>query len=169
MTRRGFTIVELVITITIMGILMILAVVNVNASQVRARDDERKADVEAISSALETFYNVGYGASTEYSRYPATEVATSEATIRTQLRDVDLKSFTAPGADSVAASFVVATNTTQTTSGVTPQPTSSQYVYQPLTSDGSLCTANGDECRKYNLYYRLEADSIIYQLTSRNQ
>ena len=169
MTRRGFTIVELVITITIMGILMVLAVVNDNASQVRARDDERKADIAAIASALESFYNIGYDASTNYSRYPATDVLTSQTTIRAQLRDISFDSVTAPDAASVTDSFVAATNAVTTTSGVLPQPTISQYVYQPLTTAGTLCTTNGAECRKYNLYYRLENDNVIYQVTSRNQ
>ena len=53
MLRRGFTIVELIITITIMGILLVLAVVNVSGTQAQARDDERKADVESISLNLE--------------------------------------------------------------------------------------------------------------------
>lgn len=169
MTRRGFTIVELVITITIMGVLMILAVVNVNASQVRARDDERKADIGSITSALESFYTVGYNDSTNYSRYPATDMVASETTIRAQLRDISMDSVTAPGADSVTESFVAATNAVQTASGVLPQPSTSQYIYQPLTAAGTLCTTNGAECRKFNLYYRLEHDSIIYQVTSRNQ
>lgn len=38
MERRGFTIVELIITITIMGILLTLAVVNVGTTQLNARD-----------------------------------------------------------------------------------------------------------------------------------
>jgi len=59
MTRRGFTIVELIITITIMGILLTLAVVNVGSTQLKARDDKRVASVQAIGSYLDGFYSNG--------------------------------------------------------------------------------------------------------------
>lgn len=53
---RGFTIVELVIVIIIMGILLVLGVVNVTQSQASARDKEREADVNTIMKGLETRY-----------------------------------------------------------------------------------------------------------------
>ena len=167
--RRGFTIVELIITITIMGILMILAVVNVNASQTRARDDERKADVAAIASALESYYRVGTSSSTSYNRYPATTITASDTAIRAALRDANLTSFMAPNQTTTTATFIAATNAVQTITGVTPQPTINQYVYQPLDSSGALCTLAATECRKYNLYYRLENDNGVYKVTSKNQ
>jgi prepilin-type N-terminal cleavage/methylation domain-containing protein len=83
------------------------------------------------------------------------------------LEDTDPKSFLAPGTSDPYASFLIATNTTQTTTGVTPQPTISQYIYQPLDANGALCTDN--DCRKYNLYYRLEGDSTVYMVTSKSQ
>ena len=53
MTRRGFTIVELVITITIMGILLTVAIVNLNATQANGRDAERRGDVESLALNIE--------------------------------------------------------------------------------------------------------------------
>lgn len=170
MKWRGFTVVELIITITIMGILLTLGVVNLNATQVNGRDAERKGDVEAVLSNLESFYRTGTDTSTTLGRYPSTIITgTTIENVRTILRDVDEKSLTAPNASSVATSFLAATNATQTTAGVTPQPTIAQYVYQPLKSDGTLCTAEAQECRKFNLYYRLEADTTVYMVTSKNQ
>ena len=167
--RRGFTIVELIITITIMGILMILAVVNVNATQTRARDDERKADVAAIASALESYYRVGTSSSTSYNRYPATTITASETTIKAALRDANMNSFMAPSQTTVTTTFTAATNAVQTTNGILPQPTVNQYIYQPIDSSGALCTSSSTECRKYNLYYRLESDNGVYKVTSKNQ
>ena len=40
--RRGFTIVEIVIVMVIMGILLGLAVLNISSSQANTRDNERK-------------------------------------------------------------------------------------------------------------------------------
>ncbi len=171
MMRRGFTVVELLITITIMGILLILAVVNLTSSQVNGRDSERKGDIEAISSNLESYYNEGSDLTSNIGRYPSTALPNGGATTAQQmLRNIDTKSLIAPGASDVASSFIAATNTTQTTAGVAPQPTTSQYVYQPLQADGSLCTDDAaQECRKFNLYYRLESDNTVYMVTSKNQ
>ncbi len=174
MNRRGFTVVEMIITVTIMGILLLLAVVNVNTSQVKARDDERKADVAAIAANLEAFFNTGTDGTTSFGRYPSSALADSESSIKTALRDADMKSFLAPGETEVALSFVASTNTgtspsIQTTAGVLPQPTISQYVYQPIKTDGSICAPGNTDCRKFNIFYRLESDNTVYKITSKNQ
>lgn len=82
MNRRGFTVVEMIITVTIMGILLTLAVVSVNTSQVKARDDERKTDVAAIANYLEAFFNTGTNNTTNFGRYPTTGLIGPEATIK---------------------------------------------------------------------------------------
>ncbi|MGY4893591.1 MAG: type II secretion system protein [Candidatus Saccharimonadota bacterium] len=170
MMRRGFTVVELIITVTIMGILLTLAVVNLNTTQVGARDTERKEDVAALATNLEAFFKTGTDTSTVLGTYPSTGLTVSgETSVRSYLRDIDFKSVTAPGASSVAAGFVSATNNSQTATGVLPQPTISQYVYQPIQANGSLCTSDAQECRKFNIFYRLEADNAVYMLTSKNQ
>ena len=88
MLRRGFTVVEIIITITIMGILLTLAVVNLTASQVNGRDAERKGDIEALSTNLETFYRNGTDASPTVGRYPSTAITASESALRAALRGV---------------------------------------------------------------------------------
>lgn len=172
MKWRGFTIVELIITITIMGILLVLVVVNVNSSQIRSRDDERKADIAAIQNALETFYTTGMdneaapGGSTLPGTYPAVELFTTDQSMLAALRDIDKKSLTPPNATEPA--LLLATNATQTATGVLPQPTISQYVYQPIDSSGNRCYF-GSVCRKFNLYYRLEGETGVQMVMSRNQ
>lgn len=172
MLKRGFTMVEIVIVIAIMGVLLTLAVASISTAQANSRDAERKADVDALSSNLESFYRTGSTGAGSTGRYPSTVITTNEATLRSLLRDIDLKAVTAPNAASVVTSFVAATNEVQTVSGVTPQPTIGQYVYQPLQVNGSgwsLCTAETQECRKYNIYYRLETNSSVQMATSKSQ
>lgn len=170
MVRRGFTVVEIIITVTIMGILLVLAVVNLNATQVKARDDERVADVEAIASAFETYYQRGTLLA-EPGTYPSTLTSSaSNNTIRTNIdNDISLQSLLAPGINDPTKSLISATNTVQTTAGVSPQPTFDQYVYQPIRADGALCTSSVQVCRKFNIYYRLEEDDTVYQFMSRSQ
>lgn len=169
MTRRGFTIVELIITITIMGILLTLAVVNVGTTQAKARDDARKSDIESIASNLESFYISGTDNSTDFARYPSLGLIGNTTIIKTSLRDADINSFLPPGTTDVTQTFLAATNADQTTTGVTPNPTKDQYVYQPIKSDGTLCMSGDIDCRKYNLFYRLETDNTVYRYTSKNQ
>jgi prepilin-type N-terminal cleavage/methylation domain-containing protein len=57
--RRGFTIVEIVIVMVIMGVLIGLAVLNISSTQANARDNERKTDAENIARGLETRYKEG--------------------------------------------------------------------------------------------------------------
>lgn len=169
MNRRGFTVVELIITITVMGILLVLAFVNMTASQVRARDEERRTDVESISQHLESYYRNGSGEAGELlGRYPA---VASPINIDSKLRNIDPKSLKAPGVDDFEETFKYATNINETPTGVLPQPTIGQYVYQPLAWDGTawqLCSGSM-ECRKYNLYYRLENNNVVQKVMSKNQ
>ncbi len=167
MYRRGFTVVELIIVITIMGILLVLGVVNLRGTQANARDSERKTDIDTIALHLENFYTSGNDTSTTFGEYPSTTIIGNELAT---LRDIDPKSLVAPGGLS-PSSLVAEVSATplQTTAGVNPQPTTGQYVYQPVQANGTLCTTAIQECRKFNLFYRLETDNLVYMVTSKNQ
>ena len=54
--QRGFTLVELMITMVIMVILTTLAVVITGNIQVQARDNEREQDIQALARGLEVRY-----------------------------------------------------------------------------------------------------------------
>jgi hypothetical protein len=104
--------------------------------------------------------------------YPSTLITANTTAMTAALRDIDTKSLTAPGMTDPTTptqTFVPASNNVQTTAGVLPQPTKDQYVYQPLQTDGTLCTTAAQECRKFNLYYRLETDNTVNMVTSTNQ
>lgn len=59
----GFTLVELLIVITILGILASIALVAFRSAQTRGRDAQRKSDLKQMNSALELFY-------ADYQKYP---------------------------------------------------------------------------------------------------
>lgn len=56
---RGFTIIELIVVIVVMGILSTFVVVQINRGQLVARDKERENDVKIIASALEAIHKTG--------------------------------------------------------------------------------------------------------------
>jgi prepilin-type N-terminal cleavage/methylation domain-containing protein len=56
-SRQAFTLVELLIVIAIIGLLSTVAVVALSQSGVRARNQQRKANLIQISKALELYYS----------------------------------------------------------------------------------------------------------------
>jgi len=61
----GFTLIELLVVISIIGVLAALIMVNFNAARERARDVQRKSDLDQIKKALRMYYN-------DNNSYPAT-------------------------------------------------------------------------------------------------
>lgn len=61
--NRGFTLVELLVVISILGILVTIGLVSFRSSQARGRDAKRKSDLKQVSSALELYYS-------DYNKYP---------------------------------------------------------------------------------------------------
>ena len=55
-SKSGFTIVELLIVIVVIGILAAITIVAYNGIQERGRDAERSSDIRQLHQALELFY-----------------------------------------------------------------------------------------------------------------
>ena len=55
--RREFTIIELLIVVTIIGLLAMIVVMNLNKTRVQSRDARRTSDIKTIQSALELYYS----------------------------------------------------------------------------------------------------------------
>jgi len=51
----GFTLVELLVVMTIIGILAVVSLANFRTSQMKARDAQRKSDLRQIANALEAY------------------------------------------------------------------------------------------------------------------
>lgn len=62
--KSGFTLVELLVVVSLIGVLSTLVIANLNSARERARDAERKSDLRNIQTALRLYYN-------DAGRYPA--------------------------------------------------------------------------------------------------
>ncbi|MDP3954930.1 MAG: type II secretion system protein [bacterium] len=54
---KGFTLVELLVVMAIIGILAIVSFANFQTSQIKARDAERKANLHQIANSMEAYMN----------------------------------------------------------------------------------------------------------------
>lgn len=54
-SHLGFTLVELLVVMAIIGILAVISLANFRTSQIKARDAERKNDLRQITNALEAY------------------------------------------------------------------------------------------------------------------
>ncbi len=64
MKSKGFTLIELIVVISIIGVLSTLIINNLNDARARARDSKRKQELSGLKTALRLYYN-------DYQTYPA--------------------------------------------------------------------------------------------------
>lgn len=129
----GFTIVELLIVIVVIGILAALVIVTYNGIQQKARDTERKTDINAIHGQLEA-YNAQNG------KYP-TRANVNDATWRgTNMKGLDPTALRDPNGD--ADSLEAATD-------------ANDYGYAP--TPANCDNGGGGDCTGYALSATLEA------------
>tara|TARA_B100002052_G_C15648574_1_gene491772 strand:+ start:78 stop:572 length:495 start_codon:yes stop_codon:yes gene_type:complete len=147
--QSGFTIVELLIVIVIIGILATLVIVTFSGVQQKARDSERKTDINGIASQMEAFYaQEGY--------YPAAAQVNDSAwrgASGTEGEDFKL--------DSKALADPSNKDTEALTAGAAPAtaPATKAYYLQTLADGGGACTTAAKDCKSFVLTSFLENTS----------
>ena len=88
--QGGFTLLELLIVIVIIGILALIIVPGLASGPKRARDAQRKSDLRAIKNALETYYNDNnaYPSASTTAVTPKTDAAISGALVPDYMKDI---------------------------------------------------------------------------------
>lgn len=156
----GFTIVELMLTIVIIGILMGLSTTIIVSHRSAGRDAERESDVESIARSFELSYL--RDATSAGPSYPTTQRAANITGYPALFKKQDLSATKAPGTTE-DTSIVASTSTSRPQS-----PSKNQYIYLPLTSSGSLCEGS-DICVRFFIYYRLEGNNSVRTVESMHQ
>lgn len=196
MKNRGFTIVELVVVMTIMAILVSLGTFSAYRAQVNARDTERAADVASIARGLEERYKLGNSfavtnnGSTELQagQYPGNNELIhtwghSRSHITPNIIDggydtqvfpgTTKASFTSPSDRYLTWSCVWACTSRPDNpsafipSYVTPATDLDKYVYVPIDATGDVCCCSG--CVRFELFYKKESTGELVKVNSNHQ
>ena len=55
--KKGFTIIELLVVISIIGLLSTISVVSLNGARIKSRDAKRVSDIKQIKTGLDLYFN----------------------------------------------------------------------------------------------------------------
>ena len=146
--QRGFTIIELLIVIAIIGILATLVLTNFRGAQAKGRDTVRQNDINSMFQKLEEYYN-------EQGSYPTSDFD------QTLFPGIDNGAFDDPDGNDISQSAPIVAATTPSdpyTAGT--KPVGAQYTYAGYSCTGT--TAGTDTCSKYVLYGWSEAGTANF-------
>ena len=161
----GFTIVEMIIVIAIIGILLTLAFAMLSNSRQAADDDAIATESATLARGLEEYYRRGDpGHSINAGSYPSTSAfldAKNNDYLDSWLEGVPYE---------ITKKIVVVANnaTVGNTSSVGTLAKENVLVYEPITRSGAVC-ANPEECVRFNLYYRTMQDNVLHTVRSGRQ
>jgi prepilin-type N-terminal cleavage/methylation domain-containing protein len=151
--ERGFTIIELLIVIAIIGILATLVLTNFQGAQAKGRDTVRKNDINSLYQKLEEYYN-------ENGNYINTAITTANAA--TLFPGIDGGAVTDEDGGVIQTTF-----STSTTTAPTPTVTNTSGEEYELALWGDALCASGGTCTKYVLAAFQEKD-VDYTKASLN-
>lgn len=143
--QSGFTIVELLIVIVVIGILAAIVITTFTGVQKKGRDADRKSDINAIYSQVEVYF-------AENQKYPTLANLNDDT-----WRDANVKG--------LSDDTIHAPNST--TDMVATGGTTSNYQYTPTPANCDNTATNGD-CTGFTLTANLEAGGTFSKAGSNN-
>lgn len=142
--QSGFTIVELLIVIVVIGILAAIVITTFTGVQKKGRDADRKSDINAIYSQVEVYF-------AQNAKYPTLANLNDDSWRNTNVKGLTDDAITAPGGtDALVASGAATTNY--------------EYVATPANCDNGT---NGD-CTGFTLTATLESGGTFVKTGSNN-
>lgn len=145
--EQGFTIVELLIVIVVIGILAALVVTTFSGIQKKGRDSERKTDIQAVHAQLEAYHATN-------GRYPTLANLNDDVWVGNNLKGLSVDAL----ADPKAANNDLAAATGANVYG---------YAVTPNGCDNDATTATAD-CATYSLTATLEENNTVITKASLN-
>jgi prepilin-type N-terminal cleavage/methylation domain-containing protein len=129
--NKGFTIVELLIVIVVIGILALLVITTYSGIQAKARNTKRTSDLKSLQTKLEAYIN-------DNGHYPSLADMKSDTWLAANMKGFDLNSLVDPS------------NATQSNDPVAT-PAAKVYAYAVTDASGNSCEADDTTCAKYVL------------------
>ncbi len=146
--QKGFTLVELLIVIIIIGILATLVIVTFSGVQAKARDSKRQTDIGAVDSHIEAFY-------AEHGWYPTLAQVQSGTWVSSNMKGLDPAALLAPNSTTLIDSTAA---------------TTTKYSYVPTHDDGTACSASGTAddtvCTHFTVSALLESSNTVFSKSS---
>ncbi len=128
--QQGFTIVELLIVIVVIGILAALVIVTFTGVQAKARNTERQTDIKAIHGQLEAY-------TAQNGKYPTLANLNDGSWRSTNMRGLDPEALKDPKGSAQTLAGTAAANV---------------YSYAATNDSDTACdNTNGNDCTKYTL------------------
>jgi prepilin-type N-terminal cleavage/methylation domain-containing protein len=150
--QKGFTIVELLIVIVVIGILASLVINSFSGTQAKARDTERETDIATLSGHLESFY-------TDKGYYPTYIDLNNIGWVQANLRGLDPNALKNPSDTSSGDTSIVRS----------PTPDQHQYGYLVYDKSDEECIGQDADCgTRYVLYYLAEQSGSLKEHSSLN-
>src|SRR5665213_1440885 len=130
-SNKGFTIVELLIVIVVIGILALLVITTYSGIQAKARNAKRQSDIASLQTQLEAFFSQnGY--------YPSLTDLNTASWLTTNMKSLDQNALIDPS------------NSTQSKTLLASAALKS-YAYAVSNSAGTTCEATDTTCAQYTL------------------
>ena len=137
--QQGFTIVELLIVIVVIGILAALVITTFTGIQQKARDTERQTDIKAMYGQVEAQY-------AQTGKYPTLANMNDSTWRAANVKGLDPEALRDPKG---AAQTLVAA------------PAANSYSYAVTASDGTACDNTTKDCAQYTLTATFEGSGTF--------
>ncbi|HMH30991.1 MAG TPA: prepilin-type N-terminal cleavage/methylation domain-containing protein [Methylomirabilota bacterium] len=129
--NQGFTIVELLIVIVVIGILALLVITTYSGIQQKARNSKRQTDIASLQTQLEAFFSQnGY--------YPSLTDLNSSTWLGTNMKSLDQNAMIDPSNPTQSKTLLAA-------------PALKSYSYAVKNSSDASCESDDTTCAKYTL------------------
>jgi prepilin-type N-terminal cleavage/methylation domain-containing protein len=130
--NQGFTIVELLIVIVVIGILALLVITTYSGIQAKARNSKRQTDIQSLQTQLEAFFSQnGY--------YPSRTDINTSSWLDSNMKSLDQNALIDPSNPTQSKTLLAA-------------PAAKSYSYAVTQSDGTTsCESDDTTCAKYTL------------------
>src|SRR4051812_9427522 len=120
--NQGFTIVELLIVIVVIGILALLVITTYSGIQAKARNTKRSSDVKSLQTHIEAFFSQnGY--------YPSRTDMNSSSWLTTNMKSLDQNALVDPSSPNQSKTLAAS-------------PAAKSYAYAVTDSSGNSCEAD---------------------------